>query len=70
MNRATGPYSAIVGGKPTALAGCPRTDCPHGCLRKDAMLAKAERQGYQYIDRQWSPIDWRTCSTFIPAEVI
>ena len=42
MNRVTGPYSAIVDGKSTALAGCKSvTGCEvaHLCLRADQTLA-------------------------------
>ena len=40
-NQVTGPYSAQVGGKPTALAGCAAGNCPRAqrCLRADAALA-------------------------------
>ena len=68
MNKVTGPYTAVVNGTLTALAGCPRTDCGLPCLRKDPFLAKAERQGYRYIDGDWQPVPWRECSTFIPVE--
>jgi hypothetical protein len=68
MNKATGPYSAIVNGTPTSLAGCPRTDCRLPCLRKDPLLEKAERQGYRLINGDWQPIPWRECGAYITAD--
>lgn len=39
QNKVTGPYTAIIRGVSTGLAGCNSINCPRQCLRKHQTLA-------------------------------
>ncbi len=66
MNTVTGPFTAIVNGNHTGLAGCDREDCELPCLRKDAVLAKRNSPGYMYSGGSREPIPFGDCRSFIP----
>lgn len=55
MNKVVSPYSAIVNGRESALAGCKSAHCKRDCLRKNPML----------VSRAVFNVD--TCTYFIHA---